>query len=105
MFSEDISVRNTDGHPIYDAETSACLNKVQTGNGIDIGDHVWIGKGATILKNAAVADNSIIGTQAVVTKRFSEQNSVVAGNPAKIVKRSIKWKAENSNFFNPEAKK
>ena len=101
LFSSDISVRNTDGHPIYDIETKKCLNKVRAGNGIDIGDHVWIGLGATILKNAAIPNDSIVGTQAVVTKRFSEPNSVIAGNPAKTVKRNITWAIENGDFLAP----
>ncbi len=101
MFSEGISIRNTDGHPIYDAETKECLNKIQYGNGIDIGDHVWIGLNATILKNAKIPDNTIIGTQAVVTKQFSEQGSIIAGNPAKIIKHNIIWTARNDDFFSP----
>ncbi len=101
MLSDDISIRNTDGHPIYDIETKKCLNKVRAGNGIDIGDHVWIGLGATILKNAAIPNDSIVGTQAVVTKRFSEPNSVIAGNPAKTIKRNITWVKKNSDFLAP----
>lgn len=101
MFSSDISVRNTDGHPIYDIETKKCLNRVKAGSGIDIGDHVWIGMGATILKNAAIPNDSIVGRQAVVTKRFSEPNSVIAGNPAKTVKRNITWAIENGDFLAP----
>lgn len=101
MFSSGISVRNTDGHPIYDIETKQCLNKVGAGNGIDIGDHVWIGMGVTILKNAAVPNDSIVGTQTVVTKRFSEPNVILAGNPAKIIRRNITWAVENGDFLAP----
>ena len=99
MLSDEISIRNTDGHPIYDVETKECLNKVQYGKGIDIGEHVWIGSGVTLLKNTKIPENSIIGTQAVVTKQFSEPNVVIAGNPAKVVKHNITWTAQNNDFF------
>ena len=101
MLSDDITIRNTDGHPIYNAETKECLNKVCAGNGIDIGNHVWIGLGASILKNTKIPDASIVGSEAVITKQFSESNTAIAGNPAKIVKRNVIWTAENNDFFSP----
>ena len=48
----------------------------------------------SICKNVRIADNSIIGAHAVVTKSFSEKNSVIAGNPAKIVKQGVEWHRE-----------
>ena len=99
MLSSDISIRNTDGHPIYDINTNECLNKVKAGSSIEIGNHVWIGASTTILKNSAVPDDSIVGTQAVVTKKYTEPNIAVAGNPAKVVKQGITWTRENTDFF------
>ncbi|MBE5875885.1 MAG: acyltransferase [Lachnospiraceae bacterium] len=49
-----------------------------------IKDNVFIGMNATILKNITVGENSIIGVGAVVTKDVPA-NSVVAGNPAKVM--------------------
>ena len=54
-------------------------------NGIIIGDNVWIGDHATILKGVTIGDNSVVGAGAVVTQPVPA-NVVVAGNPAKIVK-------------------
>ncbi|MCQ2743327.1 MAG: hypothetical protein MJ230_00830 [bacterium] len=62
MFSFYIKLYNTDGHPIFDKDTGKLVNKVK---GIEIGDHCWIGYGATILKNSIVPPNSIIGWNAV----------------------------------------
>lgn len=100
MFSDNIQIRNTDGHPIYDITTNECLNKLKENSSIYIGNHVWIGYGATILKNTAILNNSIVGTQAVVTKKFDNQNVVIAGNPAKIVKKNVTWEKDNIVFFN-----
>ncbi|EOZ9389284.1 DapH/DapD/GlmU-related protein [Enterobacter cancerogenus] len=52
---------------------------------IVIGDNVWIGFQAAILKGVTVGEGAIIAAKAVVTKNVPAW-SVVAGNPAKVVK-------------------
>jgi len=51
-----------------------------------IGKNVWIGSNATILPGVTIEDNSVVAAGAVVTKDVSE-NTVVAGVPAKAVKK------------------
>jgi acetyltransferase-like isoleucine patch superfamily enzyme len=53
---------------------------------IVIGENVWIGEFATVLKGVTVGRGSIVAAHAVVTKDVPEY-CIVAGNPAKIVKR------------------
>ncbi|MFZ3137583.1 MAG: acyltransferase [Thermodesulfovibrionales bacterium] len=50
-----------------------------------IGDNVWIGGQAAILKGVTIGENSVVGFGAVVVSSIAE-NVVVAGNPAKIIK-------------------
>ena len=51
-----------------------------------IGENVWIGSNATILPGVTIGDNSVVAAGAVVTKDVPK-NTVVAGVPAKAVKK------------------
>jgi acetyltransferase-like isoleucine patch superfamily enzyme len=62
---------------------------------VEVGNNVWIGYGACILRGVSVGDNSVIGTNAVVTKDVPA-NAVVAGIPARVVRmreapRQLRW--------------
>lgn len=50
-----------------------------------IGDDVWIGAGAIILKGVRISDGAVVAAGSVVTKNV-EPYSVVAGNPARYIK-------------------
>ena len=52
---------------------------------VEVGNNVWIGYGACILRGVSVGDNSVIGTNAVVTKDVPA-NAVVGGIPARIIR-------------------
>lgn len=90
MFSSDIEFRTGDSHSIIDNETRKRIN---WGQDIIVGDHVWIGAHAIILKGVIIGNNSIIGTNSLVTKSISN-NSIAAGIPARIVRNNIDWVRE-----------
>jgi acetyltransferase-like isoleucine patch superfamily enzyme len=52
---------------------------------VEVGSNVWIGYGACILRGVRVGDNSIVGTNSVVTKDVPA-NAVVAGIPARVIR-------------------
>lgn len=52
---------------------------------VEIGDNCFIGVGAAILPNVRIGPNAVVGANAVVT-RDVPPNTVVAGNPAEVVK-------------------
>jgi acetyltransferase-like isoleucine patch superfamily enzyme len=53
---------------------------------VSVGHNCWIGYGACILRGVTVGDNSIVGTNTVVTKDVAP-NSVVAGAPARVLRK------------------
>jgi acetyltransferase-like isoleucine patch superfamily enzyme len=60
-----------------------------------VGSNVWIGYGACILRGVRVGDNSIVGTNSVVT-RDVPANAVVGGVPAKVIRmreapKELRW--------------
>src|SRR4051812_10631447 len=52
---------------------------------VEVGSNVWIGYGACVLRGVRVGDNSIVGTNSVVTKDVPA-NAVVAGIPARVIR-------------------
>lgn len=87
QLSWGIDIWCTDAHTITNLEGEP----INFARGIEIGKHVWIGKDAKIGKNTKIADHSIVGWGSIVTKEFNEPHVIVAGIPAKIVKRGINW--------------
>lgn len=55
---------------------------------VEIGNDVWIGANAIVLPGVKVGQGSVIGAGAVVTSDVPPY-SVVAGNPAKIIKKRV----------------
>ena len=60
--------------------------RVITCKPVHIGRRAWIGAGATILPGVTVGENAVVGAGSVVT-RDVEPNTIVAGNPAKLIRR------------------
>jgi acetyltransferase-like isoleucine patch superfamily enzyme len=63
-----------------------------------IGDNVWIGAYCYIGKGVAIGEGSIVARQSVVT-RSVPPFSIVAGNPARVVKRidPVEWRTDESS--------
>lgn len=50
---------------------------------INIGDNCFIGANSTVLYGVTLSNNILVAAGSVVTKSFSEENIIIAGNPAK----------------------
>lgn len=96
IISNDVVIVDNNNHPV---EPEKRLMMIKSGWGSDlwnwnnsitkaivIGDNVWIGQFSRICKGVKIGENSIIAANSVVTKNVPP-NSIVAGNPAKVVKK------------------
>lgn len=69
----------SNNHDLYERQVITCKP-------IHIGRNAWIGAGATVLPGVTVGDNAVVGAASVVTKDVPA-DTIVAGNPARIIKR------------------
>jgi serine acetyltransferase len=64
------------------------------GAAVSIGDDVWIGANCSVLKGARIGDGCIVATGSVVTRGEYPANSILAGNPARVIKTIGQGSAE-----------
>lgn len=87
LFSSMTTIRTGDSHSVLDLSG----NRINHSKDINIGDRVWIGQKASILKDAEISNNSIVAFGTIVTRKFDKSNVVIAGVPGKIVKEGVNW--------------
>jgi acetyltransferase-like isoleucine patch superfamily enzyme len=98
LISWNVGIADSDFHPLEPAQRlvdAKALAPFYSGRParpklltapVIIADNVWIGMNATILKGVSIGENSVVAAGSVVTKSVPP-NSVVAGNPALVVKQ------------------
>ena len=95
LIAGGVRISDFDGHPIDAADRrSGKTTPSDAVLPVTIGDDVWIGHGALILKGVQVGDRAIIGARSIVTKDVAA-DTIVAGNPARVVKSLVPpWSAD-----------
>jgi acetyltransferase-like isoleucine patch superfamily enzyme len=81
VVSMNVHIRDNDGHHLKGSEFATPVH---------IGNRVWIGYGAIILKGVTIGDGAIIAAGAIVTKDVP-QKAVAAGSPAKVIRENAEW--------------
>lgn len=97
LLSWGIKIRTSDGHSVVDLDTNKAINLPQD---VNVGDRVWVGEGVSFLKGSLISADSVVGSHAIVTRKFDQPNCVIAGFPAKIVKENIKWDRRMPSEYN-----
>lgn len=83
LIAEFVTIRDQDHD--FDGASATAENGFRTAP-IKIGDNVWIGAKATILRGVTIGSNVVIGANSVVTKDIPA-DSVAAGVPARVLRR------------------
>ena len=87
LFGANVIVVDNDFHAIEPKNRRSNTNSVDiSASPVTIADNVFIGSGSIILKGISIGKNSVIGAGSVVTKDVPE-NVIVAGNPARILRK------------------
>ena len=86
LISRDVVIRDNDGgHHVL-------APGFKTTAPVVIGNHVWIGHGAMIMKGVTIGDGAIIGAGAWIATDV-KPNAVVMGDPARTVQKNVDWVA------------
>ena len=82
--SHEVIILDSDFHKIITPEN-------KTTEPIVISDHVWIGTRCIIMKGVTIGEGAIVAAGSIVT-RDVPPHSLVAGNPAKVIRTDVEWR-------------
>lgn len=88
-------IYNSDMHGIFDLHTGERINKSRD---VIIEDKVWLARDSMILKGTKINKGCVIGAGSIVSGSF-DGFSVIAGNPAKTVRKGITWSRNMTDSF------
>ena len=87
IVSWEVLIMDDDFHKVYDKEDVV----INLSKPIQIKNNVWIGTRCTILKGTVIPNGCIVASSSIINKEFMEDNTLIAGNPAIVKKRGVKW--------------
>ncbi len=82
VIASGVNIIDSNGHILLSTDRTKGRDNAEE---IIIGNNVWIGLNATILKGSIIGENSVIAAGSVV-KGIFPPNSLIVGNPAVLVK-------------------
>lgn len=85
LIGANVKILDNDFHPIEIEARNADDKSKIAAKPIEIGKNCFIGCNALILKGTTLGEGCVVGAGAVVSGKFPD-NSVIVGNPGKIIK-------------------
>lgn len=81
LLAWDVQVLDSDSHRVDGRPHTAPVR---------LGDRVWVGCRATVLKGVTIGDGAVVAAGAVVSRDVPAR-ALVAGNPAVVVREGVSW--------------
>ena len=63
---------------------------------IYIGKHSYIGSAVRFAPGSSIGNNTLVGLGSVLTKEFNDENVIIAGQPATVLKKNYDWKTKEN---------
>ncbi|TWU32600.1 acyltransferase [Novipirellula artificiosorum] len=82
LIAWDCFISDCDWHQIHNQPNTISVK---------IGDGVWVAQGVTILKGSNIGSGSIVASKSVVAGGVFGPQSLIAGNPARVVRHPVAW--------------
>ncbi len=93
LLSWHVLVMDSDLHRIVGLQGTA----INPDAAITVGDHVWIGCRALIVKGSRIGSHCVVAAQSVVSGTFDASHCLLAGVPARVVKEGIDWQRDRDS--------
>lgn len=87
LIGGNAKILDNDFHPIEIEDRNADIKDKIGTKPVVIGKNCFIGCNALILKGTIIGDGCVVGAGAIVSGNFKEENCVIAGNPARVIKK------------------
>lgn len=97
MFSTDIRIQCSDSHNYFDYAKKQNIGMTKQ-YCVNVGEHVWVGAKSNLLYGTDIGAGSIVGMGSLVNGKFPP-NTVLAGNPARVVRKHVAWTRETETFI------
>ena len=104
MLARGLTIWADDGHTILDNQTK-CIINYPSETGVYIANHVWVGEFCTLNKSAYISNDSIVASHSLVVSKFTKDNIILGGHPAKILRENITWDRRNTYNYDRIFKK
>lgn len=89
LFGDGLVIRAGQTHSIIDITSGEFVNPIE--RIVTIGNHVWTALQVHISGRGSITENCIVGAKSFVNNVFNEQHCLIAGIPAKVIKKNVIW--------------